>query len=593
MAEYDKKTEPSVDSGAKRLQGAAMGTNHFGNVAEDVGDYRKTWKKLIAYSRPYLASIVLALLLITIANVLQVIVPGRLREVTDIIQNGLSGALDIGAVISAAVVIAIIYVCIAALNFFQSYIMAGVTANISKSLRTGIAKKINILPLRYFDRVSLGDVISRVTNDVDTIGQTLNQNIGMLMSSSILFIGSLILMLLTNWIMALTAIAASAVGFLASKAVLSRSRKFFKAQQGGLGAMGGHIEEIYSGHNVVRAFNGGKAAQETFRGLNRNLYKAAWKAQFVSGFITPLMSFSGNLAYVAVCVVGAALVLREDISFGVIIAFILYVNQFSQGLTHITETVPGLQATTAASERVFDILDEDNEAEDADALALPRVSGDVAFENVRFGYNAEKPVIKDFSAQIKAGRKVAIIGPTGAGKTTLVNLLIRFFELGGGEILIDGMPASRVARKDLRDQFSMVLQDSWLFEGSVRENIVYNKKGVTDEEVEKVCRAIGIHNAIAALADGYDTVINNQTSLSEGQKQMVAIARAMIRNAPLLILDEATSFVDVRTETIIHEAMDKLMAGRTSFVIAHRLSTIRDADLVLAFKDGEIVECGG
>jgi len=593
MSGHNKKEENMTDNSAKRLQGAAMGTNHFGNVAEDVGNYGNTWKQLISYCRNHLPLIILALILIIAGNVLQVTVPGRLRDMTDTIEKGLTGSLNCETVISLAISLGVVYICIAILNFFQSYIMAGVTEKISKNLRTGISKKINRLPLKYFTRVSLGDVISRVTNDVDTIGQTLNQNIGMLMSSTVLFVGSLIMMIWTNWILALTAIAASAIGFLSSKAVLTRSKKFFKAQQGGLGAVGAHIEEIYSGHNVVRAYNGFKAARETFGKLNRDLYTAAWKAQFVSGFITPLMSFSGNLAYVVVAVVGAALVMREDITFGVIIAFILYVNQFTQGLTHIAETVPGLQSTTAAGERVFDILGEEEVTDESHkTLRLSEVKGDVTFENVKFGYDSDRPVIHDFSADVKAGQKIAIVGPTGAGKTTLVNLLMRFYEIDGGGISIDGIPISQVTRENLHDQFGMVLQDTWLLGGTVRENIVYNMKNKTDEEIINVCKSVGLHRFVEALPDGYDTVLGEQTNLSEGQKQLVTISRAMIQNAPMLILDEATSSVDTRTEVIIQEAMDKLMAGRTSFVIAHRLSTIKNADLILVLKDGDVIECG-
>ncbi|MCL2401148.1 MAG: ABC transporter ATP-binding protein/permease [Oscillospiraceae bacterium] len=592
MSENEKKIE-SDNNSDKRLKGASMGTNHFGNVAEDVDSYGKTWRKLISYCRKHLSVIVMALILILASNVLQVIAPGRLRVLTDIIQNGISGTIEMNAVITVAVTLAVIYAIVALLNFLQSFIMAGVTARISEHLRTEISRKINKLPLKFFDSVSLGDIISRVTNDVDTIGQTLNQNIGTLMASSTLFIGSLILMVWTNWILALVVVAASAVGFVSSKAVLSRSKKFFKAQQTGIGAVGGHVEEIYSGHSVMKAYNGKKAAKETFAELNRNLYTAAWKAQFVSGFVTPLMQFSGTFAYVAVCVVGAMLVMRGQITFGVIVAFLLYVSQFTQGLTHIAETFPGLQGTTAASERVFDLLDEEELSDESDKTQrLDDIKGDVGFAHVKFGYTRDKAVIHDFSAQIKSGQKIAIVGPTGAGKTTIVNLLMRFYELDGGEISIDGVPISQITRANVHDQFSMVLQDTWLFEGSVRENIMYNKVGVTEEEIVAVCQAIGLHHFITALPDGYSTILNDNASMSEGQKQLVAIARAMIHNAPMLILDEATSSVDTRTEALIQAAMDQLMTGRTSFVIAHRLSTIKNADLIFVLKDGDIIESG-
>ena len=583
----------SEHNSEKRLKGASMGTNHFGNVQEDVSGYKETWLKLIAFCRGHLAVIVFALIIAIGGSILQIIVPGRLRVLTDVIQKGISGTVDIDAVLGAAIILGIIFACAAFLNFLQSYLMAGVTARISESLRFEISKKINRLPLGYFDKVSLGDVMSRVSNDVDTIGQTLNQNIGMLMTSSVLFIGSLALMISSNWIMALTAVAASSIGFLSSKAVLSRSKKFFKAQQTGVGAVGGFIEEIYSGHNVVRAYNGRKETQETFKELNGNLYKAAWKAQFVSGFITPLMSFSGNVAYVAVCVAGAALVMQGQITFGVIVAFIMYVTLFTQGLTHIAETFPGLQSTTAASERVFDILDEEEISDESHKTKeLSNVKGEVAFENVRFGYVEGKTVIHDFSAQIRAGRKIAIVGPTGAGKTTIVNLLMRFYELKGGAISIDGVHTTEVTRENVQAQFGMVLQDTWLFEGTIKENIVYNNTGVTDERVMEVSKEIGLHSFIEAMPLGYDTVLGESSSLSEGQKQLVTIARVMAHDAPMLILDEATSYVDTRTELIIQAAMDRLMAGRTSFVIAHRLSTIKNADLILVLKDGDVIESG-
>jgi len=583
----------SVHDNEKRLKGASMGTNHFGNVAEDVGDYRGTWRKLIAYCRRHLIPMAVALLFASVGSILQVIVPGRLRELTDIIELGIFGTLDMEAVMRAAVILGAIFACAALIKFLQNYILAGVTAHISENLRTGLSQKINRLPLKYYDKASLGDVISRVTNDVDTIGQTLNQNLGTLMSASILFIGSLGLMLWTNPLLALVTIVASAIGFLSSKVVLSRSKKFFKAQQAGLGAVGGHVEEIYSGYNVVRAYNGTEAAKAKFDEHNEKLYAAAWKAQFLSGIITPIMQFSGNLAYVVVIVVGALLVMSGEITFGVIVAFIMYVGQFTQGLTHIAETFPGLQSTAAASERVFGILDEDELSCENDMTPkLCDVKGEVVFENVRFGYDEDKIIIHNFSAQVKAGQKIAIVGPTGAGKTTLVNLLMRFYELDGGEISIDGTPISRTTRANVHDQFGMVLQDTWLFEGTIKENIIYRKKAVTDEQVTAISKYIGLHNFITALPDGYDTVIKGEISLSEGQKQLITIARAMISDAPMLILDEATSSVDTRTEALIKAAMDKLMAGRTSFIIAHRLSTIRDADMILVLKDGDVIESG-
>ena len=581
------------ENSGKRLEGVSMGIHHFGGPVEEAGNYRQTWSKLIAYAREFMPRVILAIVLTIIGNLCQVSAPGRLRTIVDVIRVGLTGPIDTAALGNAVIFLGCLYACAALMSFLQNFTMAAVTARLSKNLRIAITEKINRLPLKYFDRVSIGDVISRVTNDVDTVGAALNQNIGMLISASTQFVGSLALMLYTNLALAGTAIGASAIGFLASKIVTSHSRKYFRGQQQGLGAVNGYIEEVFSGHNVVMAFNGVEEAQRRFDGINNELYTAAWKANFVSGFITPLMNFSGSIAYVAICVVGAVLVMQGQISFGVIVAFLMYVDQFTQGLTHIAETVPGFQGATAASERVFELLDEEElEDESGKTTRLTNASGNVVFRNLNFGYREDNTIIHDFSIDVKAGQKIAIVGPTGAGKTTIVNLLMRFYELNGGEILIDGTPVSQVTREDVRSQFGMVLQDAWLFEGTLRDNIVYNKTGVTDQQVEDVGRAVGLHRFVSALPMGYETMLNSATSLSEGQKQLVAIARAMIQDAPILILDEATSSVDARTEVLIQEAMDRLMAGRTSFVIAHRLSTIKNADMILVLKDGDVIERG-
>ncbi|MCL1834846.1 MAG: ABC transporter ATP-binding protein/permease [Oscillospiraceae bacterium] len=578
---------------AKRLEGVAMGISHFGALPEDVGNYSSTWRKLIAYCKNHLAGIIIAVVFTIAGNVLQVISPGWMSALVDEVKIGLTGSLNISAVWRIAVILILLFACSALLGFLQNFIMATITARISRSMRSAILHKINRLPLKFFDRVSIGDIISRVTNDVDTIGQTLNQNIGMLISSITLFVGAILMMFLTNWILSLVAIAMSMFGFLSSKAVMSRSKKYFRAQQSGIGAVNGHIEEVYSGHDIVASYNNIEAAKSEFDDMNGKLYNAAWKASFVSGFITPLMNFSGSLAYVAICVGGAILAMRETISFGVIVAFILYVNQFTQALTHIAETVPGLQSTTAASERVFELLGEEElPDESAKTQALTGVKGDISFRNVRFGYSKDKTVIHDFSADIKAGQKVAIVGPTGAGKTTIVNLIMRFYEPDGGDITIDGVPISSIARSGVHSQFGMVLQDTWLFEGTIKENIIYNKRGVTDEDVDRVFKAVGLDHYISTLPLGRDTMLDSRLSLSEGQKQLLTIARAMIQNAPMLILDEATSSVDTRTEALIQGAMDKLMAGRTSFVIAHRLSTIRNADVILVLNEGDVIESG-
>ena len=588
----ENKNETNENS-AKRLEGVSMGISHFGAPVEDVGNYKSTWTRLIAHCRKFMPLIITALIFTIGGNILQVISPGYIRRMIDTVQTGIKGSIDMQALWVLALELAVLYAVAALLGYLQSFIMAAVTARISKNLRSDILRKFNRLPLRFFDNISIGDIMSRVTNDVDTIGQTLNQNIGMLFSSVTLFVGSLIIMLWTNWILAIIAIAASSIGFVSSKVVMTMSQKYFKQQQRGLGAINGHIEEIYSAHDVVATYNGEESAAATFSAMNAELYGAIWKAQFVSGFITPLMNFSGSIAYVAICVAGAIMASRGNITFGVIVAFMLYTNQFTQALTHIAETVPGLQSTTASSERVFDILREQELEDESDKTAsLTYVSGSVNFENIRFGYDPSKPVIHDFSAKVQAGQKIAIVGPTGAGKTTLVNLLMRFYELDGGSIQLDGTATEKTTRNNVHEQFCMVLQDTWLFEGTIRDNIVYNKSGVSDDRVAEVCGAVGLHRYISTLPGGYDTVLDSRSSLSEGQKQLVTIARAMIHDAPMLILDEATSSVDTRTEVLIQTAMDKLMTGRTSFVIAHRLSTIRNADMILVLKDGDIIERG-
>jgi len=593
MNETKNKETNSSENSAKRLEGGAMGTSHFGSVAEPVSDYKTIWRKLLSYCRGHIPVIAMALVFAAAGRILQVIGPGRISALTDEINKGLMGSINMEAVASIAFTAVFLYVAAGILDFTQGFIMASVTAKISKNMRTDLSRKINRLPFKYYDRISLGDVLSRITNDVDTIGQTLNQNIGLLVSSAVTAVGVLIMMFYTNWILALITVGTSTIGFAFSKAAVSWSQKYFKAQQQGMGAINGHIMEVYSGHNVVKTYNGMKSAKSTFNGLSRALYAAVWKAQFISGVLTPLMSFVGNLAYVAVCVLGAYLALQGNITFGVIVAFILYANQFTQALTHIAETLPGLQSTTAASERVFEFLGEEELADESrKTKELINIRGDVSFNHVSFGYSRDKTIINDFSADVRNGQKIAIVGPTGAGKTTIVNLLMRFYELDSGEILIDGVPISDVTREAIHDQFSMVLQNTWLFEGTIRENVVYSKKNVTDEQVASVCKAVGLHYYISTLPDGYNTMLNDNFSLSEGQRQLMTIARAMIRNAPMLILDEATSSVDTRTEALIQEAMDKLMTSRTSFVIAHRLSTIKNADLILVMKDGDIIESG-
>ncbi len=586
----------------QNTQAGPMGRGSMGVPVEKSKNFKATMVRLLEYCKKYLPVIILALIAAIAGTVLQIVGPDKLKELTNEIMKGLPavvegipvvGSIDLEAISKIAWTLALFYGISFLLSYLQSLIMATVTQVISKKMRTDISQKVNRLPLKFFDSTSIGDVLSRVTNDVDAIGQTLNQSVGTLISSATMLLGSLIMMFYNSWILALTAVGASIFGFTFMMVIMKASQKYFKEQQEELGNINGHIEEVYTGHNVVKVYNGSKEAKEVFERSNKKLYTSAWKSQFLSGLMMPLMSFVGNFGYVAVCVVGAALAMDGKITFGVIVAFMMYIRLFTQPLSQIAQAMNNLQRTAAASERVFEFLDEEeleNEAEKQNKLK--NVKGEVLFNNVKFGYTSEKPIIHNFSAKIKAGQKVAIVGPTGAGKTTIVNLIMRFYELDGGEIMIDGVPIHEVPREDVHAQFSMVLQDTWLFEGTIRDNIIYSKQEVTEEEIIKACKTVGLHHFIKTLPNGYDTILNDKASLSEGQKQLITIARAMIQNAPLLILDEATSSVDTRTERIVQSAMDQLTVGRTSFVIAHRLSTIKNADLILVMKDGNIIESG-
>lgn len=586
----------------QNAQGGFMGKGSIGVAVEKPKNFNTTMAKLLGYCKKYLPLIIIALMAAVAGTVLQIIGPDKLKDLTNEVMKGLPaliqgkpvlGKIDMDVVSKIAWLLALFYGISFLLSYLQSLIMATVTQVISKKMRTDISKKVNRLPLRYFDSTSIGDVLSRVTNDVDAIGQTLNQSIGTLITSVTMLIGALIMMVYNNWILALTAVGACIFGFACMMIIMKKSQKYFKEQQEELGTINGHIEEVYTGHNVVKVYNGGKEAKEVFEKSNKRLYSSAWKSQFLSGLMMPLMSFVGNFGYVAVCVVGAALAMDGKITFGVIVAFMMYIRLFTQPLSQIAQAMNNLQRTAAASERVFEFLNEEElEDESEKQNNLSKVKGNVIFSNVKFGYTPDKPVINNFSAEIKAGQKVAIVGPTGAGKTTMVNLLMRFYELDEGEIRIDGVPIHKVPREDVHAQFSMVLQDTWLFEGTIRDNIVYSKQKVTEDEIIKACKTVGLHHFIKTLPKGYDTILNDKASLSEGQKQLITIARAMIQNAPLLILDEATSSVDTRTERMVQSAMDQLTVGRTSFVIAHRLSTIKNADLILVMKDGDIIESG-
>ncbi len=556
-------------------------------------NFKKTWGKLIKYINNYIPAMVIAIICAFVGTVFTIIGPSQLERITDLITEGIKTGIDLEAVGKIALILAILYGAGAVFSYIQGFVMATVTQKISKKLRSEISEKINRLPLKYFDNNSFGDVLSRVTNDVDTIGMTMNQSISNMVSAITMFAGSLLMMLITNVLMTIGAVVATLIGFGLLVLIMSKSQKYFNRQQQELGAINGHVEEIYSGHDVVKAYNGEKDAREKFEQINGRLKTNVWKSQFLSGIMMPLMNFVGNFGYVAVCVIGAVLIINGSISFGVIVAFMVYVRLFTQPLSQIAQAAQNLQSTAAASERVFEFLGEEElDDESSKVETLKNVKGDVEFEHVKFGYDKDKIIIHDFSAHAKAGQKIAIVGPTGAGKTTMVNLLMRFYELDGGTIKIDGVPTSELSRENVHEQFCMVLQDTWLFDGSIRENIVYNKEDVTDDVIYAACEAAGIDHFIRSLPEGYDTVLDNKVTLSAGQKQLLTIARAIVEDAPMLILDEATSSVDTRTEELIQKAMDTLMVGRTSFIIAHRLSTIRNADLILVMKDGDIIEKG-
>ena len=560
---------------------------------EKAKDFRKTIGKLIAYMKPYLPAVIIALLLAVTGTVFNIIGPNQLSKITDLITAGMRTGIDLSAVGSIGLLLAVLYALGFLFNYVQGFILATVTQRVSKKMRTDIMQKINRLPLKYFDSTSYGDILSRVTNDVDTIGQTLNQSTGTLVTATTMFLGTLIMMFSLNVILALSALASTMIGFMLMMVMMSRSQKYFTAQQRELGKINGHIEEIYAGHNVVKVYNGEKNARATMHEINEKLYDSAWKSQFMSGVMQPLMNLIGNLGYVVVCVVGAVLTINGSITFGVIVAFMIYIRLFTQPLSQMAQAATNLQSAAAAGERVFEFLEESELAdESAKTMSLTDVKGNVEFENVTFGYSKDKVIIHNFSASVEAGQKIAIVGPTGAGKTTMVNLLMRFYETGGGDIRIDGIPIRLLTRENIHQLFCMVLQDTWMFEGTVKENIVYNKKNITEEQIITVCKAAGVDHFIRTLPQGYDTILDDKANISVGQRQLLTIARAMIENAPMLILDEATSSVDTRTEVLIQEAMDQLMAGRTSFVIAHRLSTIRNADMILVMKDGDIVESG-
>ena len=565
-----------------------------GHKTEKAKNFTGTWKKLLVYCRKYWPAMIVALTFAAVGTVLTLMTPNKISDLTETIIAGMLTGIDMDTVTRIGVTLVAILAAGAILSFLQHFIMATVTQRVSKKLRGDISHKINRLPMWYFNKTSTGDILSRVTNDVDTISQSLNQSIGTLVTAVMLLFGSLLMMLLTDAIMTLTAVLATLFGFALMMGMMARSQKYFARQQRHLGEVNGHIEEMFSGHTVVKAYNAEKKSQETFDELNGKLRESGFRAQCLSGMMQPLMGFVGNFGYVAICLVGALLTMNGRIGFEVIVAFMMYVRLFTQPLSQIAQAAQTLQSAAAAGERVFEFLEAEEMTDESGKTAvLGDTKGAVEFDHVRFGYeDSDKIVIHDFSAKAKPGQKIAIVGPTGAGKTTLVNLLMRFHELQGGKILIDGVPTADARREEVRSRFCMVLQDTWLFEGTVRENLVYCTQGATEEKMKAACKAVGLDHFIRTLPKGYDTVLNDQVSLSQGQKQQLTIARAMIADRPMLILDEATSSVDTRTELQIQNAMDELMKDRTSFVIAHRLSTIKNADLILVLKDGDIIESG-
>ena len=583
-----------------------MGPGMGPGVGEKAKDFKSAVKRLVKELGKFKILIIIALILAIAGAVLSISAPNRLSKLTDEIQAGIIPKMENGQIImpeinmdaikSIAISLVILYLFSAICTFIQSICMTEVANNFARSLRTRISVKINKLPLNYFDRHQSGDTLSRVTNDVDTIAQTMNQSLGSLVSNITLFLGSIIMMFYTNWIMALTAIGASLLGFMGMFAVLGKSQKYFVAKQEELGNLNGHIEEVYSGLNVVKAYNGKKESDKKFDEYNQKVCEANRKSQFLSGIMQPIMNFIGNFGYVAVCIVGALLTMNNVISFGVIVAFITYVRLFTNPLSQIAQSMTSLQSTAAASERVFEFLDEKEMADQSKitkTLDKNNVKGKIEFDNVVFQYdNNDKPTIKNFTATAEPGQKIAIVGPTGAGKTTMVNLLMKFYDINSGDIRIDGVSTKELSRENIHSLFTMVLQDTWLFEGTVKENIIYNQKNVSDERVKEVCKEVGLDHFIRTLPKGYNSYLSENDSVSAGQRQLLTIARGMIQDSPFLILDEATSNVDTRTEELVQVAMDKLTEGRTSFIIAHRLSTIKNADLILVMKDGNIVEQG-
>lgn len=559
------------------------------------GEMESAMKKIIEYMKGSVGIVAVALVLAALGAVLTIIGPDKVGEITDLMADGLMTGIDLKAVARVGIFLGAIYISSSLFTFIQQYIMATVTLKMSYRMRSDLSRKINCVPQKYFNSHSQGDILSRITNDVSTLQQGLTNSLPTIISAAAQFVGCLIMMFVTEWRLALISLFITFFGLFLIVFIMSKSQKYFLDRQESLGKLNGYVEEMYSGHEVVRISRGADNVKKHFAGLNEAVYNANWKSQFLSGMMQPLMNVIGNLAYVAVCVFGSVLALNGTITFGVIISFILYVRLFTSPLGQIAQGMTNMQTASASAQRIFDFIESEELSDESDKSSeMPEVKGNVSFENVRFSYpdTPDKVIIKNFSAEVKAGQKVAIVGPTGAGKTTMVNLLMRFFEINSGSISIDGTPISQLSRETVHNMFSMVLQDTWLFEGTVRENLVYNMEGISDESLERVCKACGLDKFVHTLPNGFDTVLSESVAISAGQKQLLTIARAMLQNAPMLILDEATSSVDTRTELLIQRAMDKLTKGRTSFVIAHRLSTIKNADLILVMRDGDVIESG-
>lgn len=569
----------------------------FGNRSsvEKPNNFGKTIMKLFKDINRYHISILVALIFAIASSVIAIICPNILSDLVDIITDGLKSSIDMDAVRKTSLTLLILYICSSIIGYFQNFVLATVSNKYAKNLRGRIVSKINRLPLKFFDNHETGDILSRITNDVDSISQNLNHSLGTLVSSITLLVGSTIMMFTTNVVMSISAIIASLFGFALMFLILSKSQKYFEMKQAGLGNLNSHIEEIYSGHDVVKVYNGEKNAQKEFNKLNKDLYFSNQKSQFLSGLMPPIMGFIGNFGYVVVCIVGALLTIKGNISFGVIVAFMIYIRLFTNPLSQIAQAMTSLQSTAAASERVFEFLDE-KEMLDESSISrikdITNIKGNIEFKNVRFSYNEDKIIIKNFNANIKDGQKIAIVGPTGAGKTTLVNLLMKFYDINEGDILIDGISIKNISREQIHELFTMVLQDTWLFNGTVKENVVFNKKNISDEKIWQALSTVGIKHFVKTLSGGLGATIDNDESISQGEKQLLTIARGMLEETPFLILDEATSNVDTRTEELVQKAMDKLTKGKTSFIIAHRLSTIKNADLILVMNEGNIVEQG-